>query len=215
MYPHNTKQIKQAYISKHDNERDTHVNLLMITDGTGNWHYLAVKSISRLLRGTTSNQNEDFYCLSWFHSYTSEKRLIKHERICKDHDFCDIKMPDEDNEILKYIPGEKSFLFSIYADLECLLRKINTCSNNRDKFYTEKKATHRPSGYSLVTCCSFDKPKNECNYYTGKNCVKIFCEDLKDQEKKIINYEKKEMIPLNDEEKESNENQKICHICEK
>ena len=38
--PHNTKQVKQAYISKHNNERDTHVNLLMITDGTGNWHFL-------------------------------------------------------------------------------------------------------------------------------------------------------------------------------
>ena len=87
--PHNTK-IKQAYISKHNNERDTHVNLLMITDGTGNWYYLAVKSISGLLRGITSNHNGDFYCLNCFHSYTSEKKLRKHERMCKDHDFCDI-----------------------------------------------------------------------------------------------------------------------------
>ena len=99
--PYNTKQIKQAYISKHNDERDTHVNLLMITDGTSNWHYLAVKSISGLLRGITSNHNGDFYCLNCFHSYTSEKKLRKHERICKDHDFCDIKMPNEDNKILK------------------------------------------------------------------------------------------------------------------
>ena len=89
---HNTKQIKQAYISKHNNERDTHVNLLMITDGTGNWHYLAVKSISGLLRGITSNHNGDFYCLNCFHSYTTEKKLRKHERICNDHDFCNLKM---------------------------------------------------------------------------------------------------------------------------
>ena len=76
-------------------------------------------------------------------------------------------MPDEDNKILKYISGKKSLKapFVIYADLECLLRKINTCQNNPDKSYTEKKATHTPSGYSLVTCCSFDKSKNECNYY--------------------------------------------------
>ena len=33
--PYNTKQIKQAYISKYNNERDNQVNLLMITDGTG------------------------------------------------------------------------------------------------------------------------------------------------------------------------------------
>ena len=45
--------------------------------------------------------------------------------------------------------------------------------------------------------------------------MKMFCKDLKDQAMKIINYEKKEMIPLTDEEKESYENQKVCYICEK
>ena len=107
-------------------------------------------------------------------------------------------MPDEDNKILKYTSGEKSLkvLFIIYADLECLLKKKNTCQNNPDKSYTEMKATHRPSDYSLVTCCSFDKSKNEQKYYRGKDCMKIFCKDLKDQAMKVINCEKKEMIPL-------------------
>ena len=41
--PYNTKEIKQAYISEHSDERNNQVNLLMITDGTGNWHYLAIK----------------------------------------------------------------------------------------------------------------------------------------------------------------------------
>ena len=86
--------------------------------------------------------------------------------------------------------------------------------NNPEKSYTEKKATHRPSGYSLVTCCSFDKSKNERKYYRGEDCIKIFCKDLKDQAMKIINYEKKEMIPLTDTEQETHENQKICYICE-
>ena len=45
--------------------------------------------------------------------------------------------------------------------------------------------------------------------------MKVFCEDLKDQAMKIINHEKKEMIPLTDEENESYENQETCHICEK
>ena len=44
--------------------------------------------------------------------------------------------------------------------------------------------------------------------------MKIFCKDLKDQAMKITNYEKKEMIPLTDKEKEMHENQKICYICE-
>ena len=58
----------------------------MITDGTSNWHYLAVKSVSGLLREITSNHNRDFYCLNCLHSYTTVKKLRKHDRICKDHD---------------------------------------------------------------------------------------------------------------------------------
>ena len=188
----------------------------MITDNK-KWYYLAVKSISGLLRRITSNHDGDFYCLNCFHPYTTKNRLEKHERICRDHDFCYIKMPDENSKILKYIPWEKSLKvpFIIYADLECLLQKINTCQNNPKKSYTEKKAKHKPSCYSLVTCCSFDKFKNERKYYRGKDCMEIFCKDLKDQSIKIINYAKKTIIPLIDGEKEVHENQKICYICEK
>ena len=58
-------------------------------------------------------------------------------------------MADENNKILKYNPGEKSLKvpFIIYPDLECLLKKLDTCQNNPEKSYTEKKAKHRPSGY--------------------------------------------------------------------
>ena len=107
----------------------------MITDGTDNWHYLAVKSISELLRGITSNHNGDLCCLNCFHSYTIKNKLRKHERICEGYDFYYVKMPDEDNNILEYVPGENSLTvpFIIYADLECLLKKINTCQNNPEK----------------------------------------------------------------------------------
>ena len=80
-------------------------------------------------------------------------------------------MPNEDNKILKYIFGKQSLKvsFIIYAGLECLLQKINTYQNTRqtspDKSYTEKKAEDIPSDYSLVTCCSFDKSRNERKYY--------------------------------------------------
>ena len=102
-------------------------------------------------------------------------------------------MPDENKKILKHIPGVKLLKvpFIIYADLECLLQKIDTWKNNPEKSYTEKKATHKPSGYSLVTCWSFDKSKTEQNYYRGKDCMEVFCNDLWDQAMKIINYERK------------------------
>ena len=50
----------------------------MITDvdDDKNWYYLAVKSISRLLRGITSNRDGDFYCLNCFHSYTTNVKIM-------------------------------------------------------------------------------------------------------------------------------------------
>ena len=45
--------------------------------------------------------------------------------------------------------------------------------------------------------------------------MKMFFIDLKDLAMRIINHEKKEMIPLTNEEKESYEDQETCHICEK
>ena len=76
--PYNAKEIRQAYISKYNNERDNQVNLLMITDGTTNWHYLAIKDLSGLLRGITSNHNGDFYCLNCLYSYRMKSKLKKH-----------------------------------------------------------------------------------------------------------------------------------------
>ena len=82
------------------------------------WHYLAVKSFSALLRGITSNHNGDFYGLNCFRSYSTEKKLKKHEKVRYNHDYCHIEMPNEDNKILKYNNGEKSLKVPaiIYAD---------------------------------------------------------------------------------------------------
>ena len=68
------------------------------------------------------------------------------------------------------------------------------------------------SGYSWITCRSFDASKNERGYSREKDCMEMFCKDLRNQAMKVINYEKKEMIPLTDKEAESYEKQKVCHI---
>ena len=181
--PYNTMQIKPAYISKNNRKRDNQVNLLMIADDSNNRHYLAIKKISGLLRGIISNHNGDFYCLNCFHSYTTKKKLKKHERICRDHDFCYIKKPDEDKKILKYNPEEKSIKVPhiFYVDLQCLLEIKDTCQNNPEKSYAEKKAIHKPSGYSLVICCSYNKSKNERKYYRGEEGMEMLTKDLREQ----------------------------------
>ena len=75
--------------------------------------------MSALLRGITSNNNGDFYCLNCFHSFKTKNKLRKHIKVCKNYDYCYVKMPREDNKILKCNRGEKSMRasFVVYADL--------------------------------------------------------------------------------------------------
>ena len=214
--PFNTKKIESAYNSKHNLTRDNQIILLMISNGE-NWHYLAVKSLSGLFTGVTSNHKEDYYCLNCFHSYRTKNKLDAQQKACENHEYCHIEMPNKDNNKIKYNQGEKSVKlpFIIYADLECLIEKINTCYNNPKESSTTKINHHTPSGYSIFTHCSFYESKNKLNYYRGEDCMKRFCKDLKEHATKIINYEKKNMIPLTKEEKEDYNNQKVCYICKK
>ena len=108
-------------------------------------------------------------------------------------------MPTKDNNVIKYNHGEKSIKlpFVVYADLECLLEKMNTCYNNPEESSTTKINKHTPSGYSIFTHCSFDKSKRKLKYYRGEDCMTEFCKDLRENATKIINYEKKRYDTIN------------------
>ena len=164
----------------------------MISNGE-NWHYLFVKSLSGLLRGISSNHNSDYYCLNCFRSYRTENKLNVHKIICENHEYCNIEMPSPNNDIIKYNQGVKSLElpFIIYADLESLLKKIDTYYNNPDLL-------------------SFDKSNNKLSYYRGEDCMKRFCKDLKNYATKIIDFKKKTMIPLTKEEEDNYNKENIC-----
>ena len=114
--PHNTEKIRHAYKSKYNKTRENQVILLTITDGE-KWHYFAIKSLCALFREITGNNNGYSYCLNCFQSYTTENKLQKHKKVCENHDYCYVEMPEEDNKILKYNQGEKSMRvpFIIYV----------------------------------------------------------------------------------------------------
>ena len=152
--PHDTKTISVAYRSEYNNTHKKQVILLMITDAK-KWHYLAVTNSSALLAKKSLNHDGDFYCLNCFNSYTTKNKLKGHAEICNNHDSYHIEMPKQAEKILKYIHGEKSLKapFTIYLDLECLLKKEQSCQNNPEKSYTEKKAIHEPSSWEMFTSC--------------------------------------------------------------
>ena len=98
-------------------------------------------------------------------------------------------MPFDDTRILEFNQYQKSDKapFIIYADLECIIEKIEGCKNNPRNSTTTKVSEHIPSGFSMSTISLFRSIENKHDVYRGKDCVKKFCELLREHAMKIIN----------------------------
>ena len=54
------------------------------------------------------------------------------KKVCENKDFCNVIIPSENDKILEFNQYQKSDKapFIIYADLECIIEKIDGCQNN-------------------------------------------------------------------------------------
>ena len=64
----------------------------------------------------------------------------------------------------------------------------------------------------MSTILSFKSIENKYDVYRGKDCLKKFCQSLREHAMEIINLKKKTMRLLIKEQLESYENAKFCYI---
>ena len=97
-------------------------------------------------------------------------------------------MPSENDKILEfkqYMKFDKVACI-IYDDIESSILKIDRCVNNPEKSSTTKIGKHIPCGYSMSTIWGFDHTKDKHNLYRRKDCMKIFCEFLREHANSIL-----------------------------
>ena len=89
--------------------------------------------------------------------------LKNREKLCENHDYCNVEMPNEDNKYISSTLRKNSLRVPIvvYADFECLLVKKDSCEKDHNMSYTEKKDKNMPCGYSITTYYSYDKSLNK------------------------------------------------------
>ena len=106
-------------------------------------------------------------------------------------------MPSEKDNILEFKQNMKSDKMSHinYADIESLIKKIDGCANNPEK-YSAEIGVHIPPGYSMSTICRFDHIEIKHSFYRGKDCMKKFCTSLREHAKNIIDFKKKKKCHL-------------------
>ena len=104
-------------------------------------------------------------------------------------------MPSEDTKILELYQYQKSDKapFNIYADLQCIIEKIDGYKNNHKKSCTTKVSKRIPSCFSMSTISSFRSIENKHDVCRRKDCMKSFCELLREHAIQIINFRKKKM----------------------
>ena len=78
-------------------------------------------------------------------------------------------MPSEDTKMLELSQYQKpdKAPFIIYADLDCMLEKIDGWKNNPKNSSTTKVSEHIPSGFSMSAISSFRSIENKHNVYRG------------------------------------------------
>ena len=65
----------------------------------------------------------------------------------------------------------------------------------------------------MLTIWTFDGVENKHTIYRDKYCMKNICKSLIEHAKKIINFEKKNMILSINKQQESFKKAKSCYIC--
>ena len=96
-----------------------------------------------------------------------------------------------------------------------MIKKVDECVNNPENSSTTKIGEHIPCGYSISTILTLITQKKKHSLHRGKDCLKKFCESLREHAKNIIDFEKKKMLPLTKVELISHQDAKNCYICRK
>ena len=126
-----------------------------------------MKKLSALLRRLTSKHDGDHYCPNCLHSFETENKRESHKNVCENKDFSNLVMPSEDTKILEFNQYQKfdKAPFIIYADLECLIEKIDGCKNNPENSSATKVSEHIPLGFSISAISSFKSIENKHDVY--------------------------------------------------
>ena len=87
-----------------------------------------------------------------------------------------------------------------------MIKRIDRCKDNNEKSSTVKRSEYISCGFSVW--------QYKHNVYIAVDCMKKFRESLSEHAMKIINFEKKNIIQLKNEQQELYEKTKVCCIWE-
>ena len=91
--------------------------------------------------------------------------------------------------------------YIIKAEIDSLIKKIDECANNPEKYSTAKKFEHITFGYSMSAIWKFDNIGKRHSLYRAEDCIKKFYSSLAEHVANVINFEKKKKLKKGEKKK--------------
>ena len=179
---------KQIYICKKGSDYDHIVNLMLITENNRK-HYVAIKSLSRLLSSkNTKHKEKQYFCMHCLQRFNEERSRNEHVRYCKNNESVRIEMPHK-RPIVEYSDWKYQFKvsFIMYADFESILEPIQGPGNNPRISSTCGVNVYIRSRWCVLSKFAYGEVKDPLKLYRGKDCVRKFCEHIIGEARRLYN----------------------------
>ena len=196
---------------------------LFLYEEDGKYHYLLIKSYSRLFRSQiTSRTNGKIYiCKRCSTHYSKEELFQKHIQYCSTNESVCVKMPPRNSKLsFNNYHKQLPIPFVVYADFECFTKPMNTCSPNPEDSYNYNYQKHEPSGFCLYIkgiVPNIFAPITYTKQRDTDNIAEIFVSNLAKITNRLYNdfYRHPKPLKLTKEEQISFTKAETCHICSK
>ena len=192
---------------------------LMLTKQGENSYYSYVKRLSALLYDQTRHNESKHFCERCLHGYTKLDLLERHKPECKGllKSPTRTEMPKEGDNKMSFQNYYKQMKapYAVYADFECVLKKIATCEPNNKKSFSVKTEKHEPCGFSYMIVRSDGQTFGPYTY-RGEDAVYVFLTYLLNHETEMReDMANNRALVMTNQDWQKHMNATECHICNK
>ena len=192
---------------------------LMLVKKDENSHYCLVKRLSALLYDQNRHNESKHFCERCLHGYKRRELLERHKPECKGllKSPTRTEMPKEGENKMAFQNFYKQMKapYVVYADFECIVKKIHTCEPDNKKSFTVKTEKQEPCGFSYVVVRSDGQTQGPYTY-RGEDAVYVFLRYLQEHEKEMReDMANNRPLVMTNEDWQKYRNAAECHICSK
>ena len=159
---------------------------LMITKQGENTHYSCVKRLTALLYDQNRHNESNHFCERCLHGYKKKDLLERRKPECKgllkSPARTEMSKEGENYMSFKNFYKQMKVPYTVYADFECVLEKIDGCEPSPDESFTVKTEKHEPCVFSYIPVRSDGKVFGPFNH-RQRDAVYVFFMWLQNHER--------------------------------